>query len=296
MTVSFRLWRATSSTRGGDQYRVPRWPALRRGWKMPEVDRQPRAALPAQRRRRIEEVLARRGIVGTEELAALTGVSSVTMRRDLEALMASGVLERTRGGARLVEPKHELDEAFATRERLMTDEKRRIAAATINCLHTGDALGLNDGSTIMQLARRIIDARLKVTVATNALNIALALLESESVEVTAVGGLLRRASFGTYSATDDELASVRFDSVVLGIAGMNPKTGITVNHPFDRVFARRLIDRADRVIVVADSTKWTAGGYTRVAGWDEVDILVTDAPPPQRAMNTSLEVIIADAD
>jgi DeoR family transcriptional regulator of aga operon len=260
---------------------------------MTEVD--PRSRLPAQRHRRIEEVLAQRGIVGTEELAELTGVSSVTLRRDLETLMASGVLQRTRGGARLVEPRHELDEAFATRERLMSDEKRRIAAATISCLRTGDALGMNDGSTIMQLARRIVDARIEVTVATNALNVALALLESEFVGVTVVGGLLRRASFGTYSPTEDELASVRFDTVVLGIAGMDPNAGITVNHPFDRAFARRLIERADRLIVVADSAKWTAGGYARVAGWDEVDILVTDAPPP-RAISAALEVIIADAD
>jgi DeoR/GlpR family transcriptional regulator of sugar metabolism len=64
---------------------------------------------------------------------------------------------------------------------------------------------------------------------------------------------------------------------------------------FDRAFGRRLIDRADRLIVVADSAKWTAGGYARVAGWDEVDILVTDAPPP-RAISGALEVIIADAD
>ena len=262
---------------------------------MAEVDRQPRPTLPAQRHRRIEEVLAQRGIVGTEELAQLTGVSSVTLRRDLETLMAAGVLERTRGGAKLVEPRHELDEAFATRERLLTDEKRRIGVATISCLRTGDALGMNDGSTIMQLARRIVDSRIEVTVATNALNVALTLLESEFVEVTVVGGLLRRASFGTYSPTEDELASVHFDTVVLGIAGMDPKTGIAVNHPFDRVFARRLIERADRVIVVADSTKWTAGGYARVAGWGEVDILVTDAPPP-RAISTSLEVIVADTE
>lgn len=263
---------------------------------MPDLERQPRAALPAQRRQRIEEVLARRGIVGTQELAELTGVSSVTLRRDLEALVASGVLERTRGGARLAEPRHELDEAFATRERLMTEEKRRIASATVSRLRAGEALGMNDGSTVMHVARRIVDAHLSVTAATNALNVALALLDSDAVEVTVVGGLLRRASFGTYSPTEDELAAVRFDTVVLGIAGMDAHAGIAVNHPFDRVFARRLIDRAGRVVVVADSTKWTAGGYVRVAGWDQVDMLVTDAPPPTPPENPSLEIVVAGAD
>jgi DeoR family transcriptional regulator of aga operon len=178
----------------------------------------------------------------------------------------------------------------------MPDEKRRIGVAATTCLRDGETVGMNDGSTVIQVARRIVDTQLSLTVATNALNVALALLESGTVEVTVMGGLLRRASFATYAPAGDELAGLRFDTVVLGIAGMTPETGITMHHPFDMVSARRLIERADRVIVVADSTKWSAGGYAHVAGWDKVNILVTDALPPETLVGASTEVIVADAD
>jgi DeoR family transcriptional regulator, aga operon transcriptional repressor len=247
--------------------------------------------LPAARWQRIEEVLAQRGLVGTNELAQLTGVSAVTMRRDLDALTESGVLVRTRGGARLVKPRRELDEAFTTREGQMADEKRRIAVAAVNCLRPGEALGMNDGTTVMQVAQQITSRQIPLTVATNALNIALALVDSEFVEVTVVGGLLRRVSFGTYAPTEDALGHVRFDTVVLGIAGMDSATGIAMQHPFDSVSARRFIDRARRVIVVADSSKWNVSGYAHLAGWDEVDALVTDRSPPQALSGT--EVIVA---
>lgn len=254
-----------------------------------------RTRLPAERRRRIEEVLARREIATTQELADLTGVSTVTMRRDLEALAEADVVERTRGGARLIVPRREVDEVFATRDRVMADEKHRIGVAAVSRLVAGEALGVNDGSTVMQVARQIVDSRLEVMVATNALNIALKLVESDWVQVTVVGGLLRKASFGTYSPTEDALTSVRFDTAVLGIARMDAEVGIAMNHPFDMVFARRLIERADRVIVVADSSKWQTGGYAHIGGWDEVDILVTDAPPP-RPVGNPVEVVIADGD
>jgi DeoR/GlpR family transcriptional regulator of sugar metabolism len=249
--------------------------------------------MPAERRRSIEAVLVRRGLVGTQELAELTGVSTVTLRRDLEALTKEGVIERTRGGARLLARRAELDEIFATRERLLPDEKRRIGLATVSCLRPGEVLGMNDGSTVMQVAREIVDSRIELMVATNALNVALVLLESEALHVTVVGGLLRRASFGTYSPMDDSIASVRFDSVVLGIAGMDAEAGIAMHHPFDMIFARRLVDRANRVIVVADSTKWSAGGYAHVAGWDEVDLLVTDSVPPRSPRGSKTDVVVA---
>jgi DeoR/GlpR family transcriptional regulator of sugar metabolism len=254
-----------------------------------------RAPLPAERRRRIEEALARREIVATQELAELTGVSAVTLRRDLEALAEADVLERTRGGARLLVPRREVDEVFATRDRMMADQKHRIGAAVASRLRPGAALGMNDGSTVMHVAREIVDSRLEVMVATNALNVALKLVESDCVEVTVVGGLLRKASFGTFSPTEDALSSVRFDTAVIGIARMDAGAGIAMNHPFDVVFARRLIERSDRVIVVADSSKWQTGGYVRLAGWDEVDLLITDAPPPNR-VSGAVQVVVADSD
>lgn len=103
--------------------------------------------------------------------------------------------------------------------------------------------------------------------ATNVRNGALVLMESGSIVVT-LSGLLQRARLVPIS-TEDELASVRFDKVLLRIAGMDPTSEINVHHPFDEVFALRLIECANRIVVVADSTMWTVGGWAGVAGSDD---------------------------
>lgn len=237
--------------------------------------------IPADRYRVIEEALLERKLVSTVELADLVGVSPVTVRRDLLALEDLGVLERTRGGARLFARPLEVEDLFTAREQKNAEAKRLIGRAATALVSDGESLGMNDGSTVMQVAKQLVAAEREVFVATNAVNVAIALLEGKRIEVTLIGGLLRRTSFGTIWPTDALMAPLQLETAILGVDSLDPASGLALNHAFDAAVAERIMSRADRVVVVADSSKWAARGRSKLADWSSIDVLVTDECEPR---------------
>lgn len=252
--------------------------------------------MPASRQRRIQEIVSERGLVSTDELAELVGASAITIRRDLAELEALGALERTRGGARLLRHTLAVEEMFAERVRKRAKEKRRIGQRAAELIRDVDSVWLNDGSTVLQVARHLVRADREVVVATNALNVALALLEGPRIEVTVIGGLLRLTSFGTFWPNDSLMGSLQLDAAVLGVASLDPIAGVAMHHYFDVAVTQRMIDRAHRVIVVADSSKWSELGRAHLANWERIDVLVVDECPPDAAERLAahrVEVVIA---
>lgn len=232
--------------------------------------------IPAFRHRMIQEVLAKRKLVTTAELVRLLGASEVTIRRDLVALEEEGLLKRTRGGAKLLVRPLEVEERFAAREQKNAAAKRVIGELAAGLIQSGEAIGVNDGSTVMQFAKQLVTQNREVFVVTNALNVAIALLEGSQIDVSVVGGVLRRTSFGTVWPTDAMTEPFRLDTAVLGADGLDSDEGVAMHHPFDTAFAERLIRRADRVIVVADSSKWTQRAKATLCAWSNVDVLVSE--------------------
>lgn len=232
----------------------------------------------AARHDRIREHLASRAYVNIHDLALTTGVSEVTIRRDLRTLEQLGIVARAHGGARLADDSTQAQELFAARELRNPDAKSAIGLRAAELIDVGEHVAMNDGTTVMQVAASLDQKHIPATVTTNALNVALRLSESELIDVYVLGGLVRRASFGTYDADTSSLDRLNFDTVILGIESMS-ETGITVDHPFDLAIAQSMIRRAARVIVVADASKWRRRGRMALAAWDEVDLLVTDTPP-----------------
>jgi DeoR/GlpR family transcriptional regulator of sugar metabolism len=245
------------------------------------VTYQPHAEKAVTRQAMIRDYLTGRKAVTTHELAKHVGVSAVTLRRDLGVLEELGVIERVHGGARLAAPRPEVEEQFSVREHRNPDAKAWIGRCVAALVEEGESLAMNDGTTVMQVARAILDAETGCSVTTNALNVALVLSDGDRLDVTVLGGLLRRSSFGTYSPVDDGLVGISFDTAILGIESMDLDDGVHLDHQFDLVIARRMMARAARVVIVADSSKWSRRGRVRLAAWDDVDILVTDSCPPE---------------
>ena len=238
--------------------------------------------IPEHRRSLIQEILSQRELVSTAELALMLGTSDVTVRRDLERLERDGILTRTRGGAKLSTRPLEVEERFASREQRNAPAKRVIGDLAAALIRDGEAVGFNDGSTIMRVAKALVEGDREVFVVTNALNVAIVLLEGRHVEVAVVGGILRPTSFGTIWPTDEFTKPFRFDSVVLGADSLDAEAGVAMHHPFDVAVAERMRSRAGRVIVVADSSKWSQRASAVLAGWDEIDVLVSDACDDRR--------------
>lgn len=237
----------------------------------------------SDRHERIRDYMASRTFVNTHELAIAAGTSEVTIRRDLRALEHLGLVIRDHGGARLAEDLPEAQERFASREFRSSEAKAAIGKVAASLIERGEHVAMNDGTTVMQVAVALDAQQQPATVTTNALNVALRLSESESIDVYALGGLVRRASYGTYAPDGSTLDRMHFDTAVIGIESMSER-GITVNHPFDLAIAQSMIKQADRVVVVADGAKWQTRGRIEITKWDAVDLLISDVPPTGDAL------------
>lgn len=232
-------------------------------------------ALRGQRMRAIVELVRRQGAVTVAELSTRFGVSEMTIRRDLHLLDARNELERTHGGA--VTRERSVDEPPWT-ERLgeHADAKRAIGAHVAASIADGATIFLGSGTTTLSVADELA-SRHDLTVITNALSIATALATS-SIDVLVIGGFLRHREMSLIGhLAEQTLEQLRCDEVVMGMRGVHPEYGLTSEHLPELVTDQAIMRIADRLTVVADSSKFGHVAASRTAPVEAATRIVTDA-------------------
>lgn len=234
--------------------------------------------LPAERRRRILELLHERGAVRAADLVTLLGVSEVTVRRDLVGLERRGRLERTRGGAVL--PGGGPPAVVTPPERQA--EKRAIGRTAAALVRPGDTVFLNGGSTTLEVFRHL---SVPATVITNNVLVALEPVNRD-VELLLLGGHVRpdpaeRTVVGPFAT--DALRRTFATRAILGVAGLDAEHGVTTPVAAEAEIARTMVEQTrEQVVVVADSSKLGAVSDFGVCPLSRVDVLVTDAAGTER--------------
>jgi len=251
------------------------------------------------------ELLAADGQVSVEQAAKALGVSAATVRRDLDDLAAQQMLTRIRGGAVARGITYDLPLRYKT-ERHPT-EKHKIAAVAADMIRPGQVAGLNGGTTTTEVARALaVRDDLQsgdplgpaLTVVTNALNIAAELAVRQHIKIVVTGGVARPQSYElTGPLATGVLEQVALDVVVLGVDGISAAAGATAHHEGEAAVNRLMTQRADRVIVAADSSKAGRRAFARICAAGEVDVLVTDsgigAEQESRLTEAGVRVVIA---
>jgi DeoR family transcriptional regulator of aga operon len=222
----------------------------------------------------ILERLSQTGSVGVSGVATELGVSTASVRRDLQLLEEQHLLSRTHGGAVANATVYELPLRY--RSGSHTDEKRRIAAvAAARIDDTVATVGMTGGTTTTEVARRLAD-RLGLTVVTNALNIASDLALHPDIKLIVTGGTARSESYELVGPlAESTLADLNLDIVVVGVDGISVGGGLTTYHEVEAATNRAMIGRARRVIVVADGSKVGKLALARICDAEAVDELIT---------------------
>jgi len=237
----------------------------------------------------ILEQLAGGGSVGVAEIAARLGVSTASIRRDLQLLEEQRLLSRTHGGAVANSTAYELPMRY--RGGRHRDEKRRIAAAA--AARVGDdvaTIGFTGGTTTTEVARGLAD-RLGLTVVTNALNIAAELAVRPDIKLVVTGGTARSESYELVGPlAEATLQGLNLDLAVVGVDGITVAAGLTTYHDIEAHTNRVLIGRARRVIVVADGSKVGRLAFSRICDVSSVDELITDASAPEPELRQLADV------
>lgn len=226
----------------------------------------------------ILKLLEERGTLSVSDLSQALGVSSETARREVRRLEAAGQAVRMHGAVGLAGQTGEAP--FDRRMRDNAAAKRAIAAAAAKGIADGDTLMLDTGTTTSFLARALLNHR-RLTVVTNSSDIARTLATVNGNRVFMAGGELRGDSGAALGAS--ALAFVRGFAVQHAIisAGAVDQSGIMDFDLMEAEFARTVLECGERRLLVTDATKFTRRGVIRVAGFDGIDRIVTDAPPPE---------------
>ena len=223
----------------------------------------------------ILEALASDGSVGVADLATELDVSAATVRRDLEFLEHQRMLTRTHGGAVAQGVLYELPLRYNSARH--QEEKKRIAAEAALRVADGVAIGLTGGTTTTEVARAVID-RQRLTVVTNALNIASELAIRPNLKLVVTGGYARPESYELVGPLAEQaLAGLNLDVVFLGVDGISPTAGITTHHEVEAHTNLALIERARHVVVVTDSSKIGLVAFAQICPIDRVHEVITDA-------------------
>lgn len=246
-----------------------------------------RAMLAAERRSRIQAELRRRPTAVTEQLAALCGASPETIRRDLVAMEARGLLTRVHGGA--VGPGGDPGEGtFAERSAQGETAKVTIARLAAGLVRTGQTVIIDIGTTALHLARAF-PADFRGTVATPSLLAAAELAGRPGIEVLVAGGRVRGGDLACSNAqTVGFFRELRADIAFLGSGGVDVAAGLTDYH-LDEVATRRvMVAQSARSFVLADAGKLGRVAPHAVCGLSNLAGLVTDSEVPA-ALRTAVE-------
>lgn len=231
--------------------------------------------LREERHSKILQELQNHGQVTATELSKTFGVSEITIRRDLRELANEGSLRRIYGGAVTVHPE-ETEPPVVQRISYNEEVKKMIGRAAAELVHDGDSVFIGSGSTTTYVARNLV-GKGKITVVTNALNIAMELAMAEEITVIIIGGMMRSSELSMVGhIAEKSLQEVRLDKIILGIPAIHFEKGLTNDYLPEVMTDRMLLGMTNKVILVADHTKFNKVCSAYLAPITAVTTLVTD--------------------
>lgn len=246
------------------------------------------------RRKLIEDHLKEVEFASLEELSEKVDASLSTVRRDLDQLAESGSIQRTHGGARLIEPRKD-EFIFSRRQKVESEAKKKVAKLCASLVSPNRNLFLDAGSTLFEVARNLEDRAPHIV--TNSLSIANFYAGHRDIEVIVTGGVIYprlQVLVGEFAV--NAYQSLNADVAILGGGGAT-EAGIMNSHMLLIEIQRAMIKSARKIIFCLDGTKMGRRSFTPLCGWDAVDILVTNREAPKKLVDhirkQGVEVMLA---
>jgi DeoR/GlpR family transcriptional regulator of sugar metabolism len=217
-----------------------------------------------------------------ENLAALTGASAITVRRDLAELSECGILQRIRGGAAPL-PSRGAQYPFALRQTEHAGVKQALAEAAATLVKPGDAVLIDNGTTALAVASQL--AGLGITALALSLHAAAALASKPGNQVIVPGGPISYddLSFAADSA-EQSIRQMRFDYAFIGSCAAQPDSGLTVADWSEAQTKKTILTSTLHPVLVATADKFERTAAHRFASLGDMDTLITTADTPSSAL------------
>ena len=219
------------------------------------------------------------GKVDIQELSEALQVSGVTIRKDLKLLEEKKLLYRTKGGGSTQNP-YTVERPINEKEFIKSEEKKKIAKAAETLIGFNDSIIIGSGTTAFELTRYIHPSQ-HLTVITPALKVALELCNRPNIEVLQLGGLIHQSSSSAAGAFAEMILDQLSCGVLfLGVDGIDLEYGLTITNLAESSLNQKMIQMAQTVVILADSTKFDRRGLGKISNLDQVHYIVTDKASP----------------
>jgi DeoR family transcriptional regulator, glycerol-3-phosphate regulon repressor len=231
------------------------------------------------RQQQILALARQSGSVTVDDLALRFEVTPQTIRKDLNELCDARLLARTHGGAMLSSGVENV--AYEARRQLAADEKVIIGRHAAQLIPNNCSLFINIGTTTEEVARALVHHE-GLLVITNNIHVATILMPRPKIEVILAGGMVRKSDGGIVGeAAVDFIAQFKVDHAVIGVSAID-EDGAMLDFDYREVrVAKAIMQNARNVMLVSDAMKFTRTAPVRIGHLSEVNVFVTDRPPPE---------------
>jgi DeoR/GlpR family transcriptional regulator of sugar metabolism len=249
-----------------------------------------------ERQKQILSLLSKQGRLSVAEICEQFSISEATARRDLETLASQGKVQRVHGGViALEQAPPELP--ILQRESEQVGEKVRIGRVAAELISDGETVFLGSGTTVLEVAKNLRE-RKNLTVITNSLPVLNTLAGIKDITVVSLGGQLRDSELSFIGhITEQALAELRVDMVVMGTRGVSLEHGLTNDYLPETLTDRAILRIGREVIIVADHTKVNRVSTALLAPLTAMHIFVTDSNADKKFIQSlkkqGIQVVVA---
>jgi DeoR family ulaG and ulaABCDEF operon transcriptional repressor len=230
-----------------------------------------------ERHRIIFAAVQEKPVVTVQEMVELTSSSEATIRRDIAALHVQKRLRRVRGGAEALHPPQFVGIAgrpFSVNETLNISRKRAIAREAVKLCGDGEPIIINGGTTTFQMVHYLVNLRMPIF--TNSFPIAEHLLKHSKNTVMLSGGTIYREQAIILSPFDNDVTRNFYARrMFMGARGIGP-LGLMEGDPLLIQAEQKLIDQADELIVLVDSSKFRQRSSLILCRLSRISTIITD--------------------
>lgn len=249
-----------------------------------------------ERQKQILSLLTRQGRLSVTEIVEQFSISEATVRRDLESLASQSKALRVHGGVIAVEQAPP-ELPILQRESEQADEKSLIGKAAAELIADGETVFLGSGTTVLEAAKNLRE-RKKLTVITNSLPVLNALAGIKEITVVSLGGQLRESELSFIGhITEQALAELRVDKVIIGARGLSLEHGLTNDYLQETLTDRAILKIGHEVILVADHSKVNRVSTALLAPLSSMNTFVTDSKADKKFIQAlkkqNIKIVIA---
>lgn len=231
-----------------------------------------------ERRKEILEHLKKHKAVTVKELSNRFYIGEATIRRDLEKLEKSGLINRTYGGAVLLEGLH-AEIPLYVRESEKKEEKDKIASLASEYVSNGDVIIMDSSSTTIRMIPYLAN-KTKLTIITNGAKTAVDLAELKNFKVYSTGGKLRENSLSYIGETANKFFNnFNADTLFFSCRALSIERGITDSNEEEAILRKLMIQSSHKSVLLCDSSKFDRTSFCKIGHINYIDTIVTDKKP-----------------